>query len=99
MNQMVFSAAMQPQSFLSRFEVCNTRDLGKAQEWGERIFCENNLRSRDAKEKVDTRIYYRNLGRIGLGRMTYGGDVIIESNLGCCVVVHMPIYGQEMVSC
>lgn len=97
MNQLMFSESMKPERVMSRFELCSTKDLNVAREWGEKIFCENKLRSRDASDKVDTRIYYRNLGNVGLGRMTYGGDVTIESELGSFILVQMPIYGNETV--
>ncbi|MNF24636.1 Regulatory protein PchR [compost metagenome] len=100
MEHLAFSAATPPESVLSRFEVCHTQDLDEARQWGERIFCENRLRSLDTKGTVDTRIYYRRIGGVGIGRMSYGGDVSIEPGvLGSFALIQMPIRGQELIRC
>ncbi|SDI13481.1 AraC family transcriptional regulator [Pseudomonas panipatensis] len=98
MESLYFSPAVPPDVVLSRFEVCRTRDLDEARHWGERIFCANRLRSLDAKGSVNTRIYYRRLGGIGIGRMSYGGDISIDpGQLETFSLIQMPIRGQERI--
>ncbi len=98
MDRLNFSPAVPPDVVLSRYEVCRTHDLEEARQWGERIFCENRLRSLDTKGSVNTRIYYKRLGGIGIGRMSYGGDVTIEpGELDSFALVQMPICGQELI--
>lgn len=98
MQNLVFAAATPPETVLSRFEVCRTRDIDEASQWGERIFCANRLRNLSTKSAVDTSIYYRRLGGIGIGRMTYGGDVTIEPGvLDSFALIQMPIRGQELI--
>lgn len=98
MGNLVFAAATPPQAVLSRFEVCRTQDIDEASQWGERIFCANRLRNLDTKSAVDTSIYYRRLGGIGIGRMSYGGDITIEPGvLDSFALVQMPIRGQEVI--
>ncbi|MDH4555609.1 AraC family transcriptional regulator [Pseudomonas sp. BN417] len=98
MEHLAFSAATPPEVVLSRFEVCHTQDLDEARRWGENIFCANRLRSLDAKGAVDTRIFYRRLGGIGIGRMSYGGDITIEPGvMESFALIQMPIRGQEMI--
>ena len=98
MDRLSFSPAVSPDVVLSRFEVCQTHDLEEARLWGERIFCQNRLRSLDTKGSVHTRIYYKRLGSIGIGRMGYGGDVTIEpGDLESFALVQMPIHGQELI--
>jgi AraC-like DNA-binding protein len=100
MENLVFSTATPPEAVLSRFEVCHTQDLEEARKWGERIFCENRLRSLDTRSAVRTRIFYRRVGGIGIGRMSYGGEVTIEPGvLGSFALVQMPIRGQELITC
>ena len=71
MKNLVFAATTPPETVLSRFEVCRTQDIEEATQWGERIFCANRLRSMSSKGAVNTSIYYRRLGGIGIGRMSY----------------------------
>ncbi|MNZ34165.1 Regulatory protein PchR [compost metagenome] len=98
MEHLAFLSATPPDAVLSRFEVCSTRDLEEARRWGERIFCQNRLRRLDARGAVDTRIYYRRLGGIGIGRMSYGGDITIEPGvMEEFALIQMPIRGQEMI--
>ncbi|WP_375741397.1 AraC family transcriptional regulator [Pseudomonas boanensis] len=98
MECLSFSTAVPPDAVLSRFELCRTRDLDEARLWGERIFCENRLRSLSAKGSINTRIYYRKLGGVGIGRMSYGGDISIEPVvLDTFALIQMPIRGQELI--
>lgn len=98
MQNLVFAAATPPETVLSRFEVCRTQDIEEASKWGERIFCANRLRSLDIKGAVNTSIYYRRLGGIGIGRMSYGGDITIEPGvLDSFALIQMPIRGQELI--
>ncbi len=98
MENLVFSGTTPPESVLSRFEVCRTNDLEEARLWGERNFCANRLRHLDGKGPVDARIYYRRLGGVGIGRLSYGGDISIEPGvLESFALIQMPIRGQEMI--
>lgn len=98
MENLVFAATTPPETVLSRFEVCRTQDIEEATQWGERIFCANRLRSMSSKGAVNTSIYYRRLGGIGIGRMSYGGDITIEPGvLDSFALIQMPIRGQEMI--
>ncbi|MCL6693008.1 AraC-type DNA-binding protein [Pseudomonas citronellolis] len=100
MERLFFSPAVPPDVVLSRYEVCRTQDLEEARKCGERIFCENRLSSLDANSSLNTRIYYRRLGSIGMGRMSYGGDITIEpGELDTFTLVQMPICGQEQIEC
>ena len=94
-----FSALTPPESALEKFMVCRTQDLDEARQWGERLFCENRLWYQGRQTSVDTKIYYRNLGSMGLGRMSYGGSVIIDPGVfETFFLVMMPIRGQEVIS-
>ncbi|HEY9212826.1 MAG TPA: hypothetical protein VIQ29_08220, partial [Ancylobacter sp.] len=98
MQSLAFSTATPPGAVLANFEVCHTQDLEEARRWGERIFCENRLRHQDRQAPVDTRIYYRRLGGIGVGRMSYGSDITIDPGvLDTFSLVMMPIRGQEVI--
>ncbi len=80
------------------FERFQTRDIEEARLWGARVFCENELSSLDAHSPVDARMYYRSLGGIGIGRMSYGGEVtIIPSQFDTFYLVQMPLRGGECI--
>src|SRR5690554_2724198 len=98
MQQLSFSPVTPPEAVLARYEICRTQNLEEARQWGERIFCENDLYSLDSKGSVNTRIFYRKVGGIGIGRMSYGGNVIIEPGvLDTFALIQMPIRGQEQI--
>lgn len=82
------------------FEYFATQDLEEARGWGTRVFCENDLRSLDAKRSVNARMYYRKLKGIGIGRMSYGGEVTIDPGLlDSFYLIQMPLHGAERVEC
>ncbi|WP_422422430.1 AraC family transcriptional regulator [Pseudomonas sp. GZD-222] len=98
MEQLSFRPVTPPEAVLSRYEICRTHDLEEARQWGEKIFCENHLCSVDSQGSVNTRIYYRRLGGIGIGRMSYGGAVTIKPGvLDTFALIQMPIYGEELI--
>ena len=66
MQQLSFSPVTPPEAVLARYEICRTQNLEEARQWGERIFCENDLYSLDSKGSVNTRIFYRKVGGIGI---------------------------------
>ncbi|ANQ85157.1 AraC family transcriptional regulator [Azoarcus olearius] len=83
---------------MASFERFHTRDIEEARRWGTRVFCENQLRSLDARKPVDARMYYRKLKGIGIGRMSYGGEVTIDpGQLDTFYLVQMPLCGGERV--
>lgn len=98
MEQLSFRPVTPPEAVLSRYEICSTHDLEEARHWGEKIFCENYLCRVDSKGSVNTRIYYRRVGGIGIGRMSYGGAVTIKPGvLDTFALIQMPICGQEFI--
>ena len=98
MEQLNFGSVMPPNAVLARYEVCRTNDLEEARYYGEKILCQNRLYTLDAKGAFNTEIYYRRVGGIGIGRMSYGGDVTIKP--GCFenfILLQMPIRGEERI--
>lgn len=85
---------------MGSFERFQTRDLEEARSWGTRVFCENNLRSLDSRKPINARMYYRRMNGIGVGRMSYGGEVTIEPGvLDSFYLIQMPLCGSERIEC
>lgn len=98
MKQLNFKAVTPPESVLSRYEVCRTSDLEEARSGAEKILCQNNLYSLETKSSINTSIYYRKLGGIGLGRMSYGGEIIVKPGIfEDFILLQMPIRGEERI--
>jgi len=98
MEQLSFRPVTPPETVLARYELCRTHDLEEARQWGEKIFCENRLCAVDSKGALNTRIYYRRIGSIGIGRMSYGGAVTIRPDvMENFALVQMPIRGEERI--
>jgi AraC-like DNA-binding protein len=83
---------------MPNFERFHTRDIEEARLWGVRVFCENELLSLDTRSQVDARMSYRKLGGIGIGRISYGGEVTISpSQFDTFYLVQMPLSGGECI--
>ncbi|WP_293030368.1 AraC family transcriptional regulator [Pandoraea sp.] len=79
-------------------ELFLTRDIEQARQWGTRTFCENELRNIDVRGELNARLLYRRYGSIGIGRMTYGGDVTIRPNtFDDFYLVQVPLSGGERI--
>lgn len=78
MDQLNFRPVTPPESVLSRFQICRTSNIEEARLSAEKILCQNNLYTLETKSILNTSIYYRKLNGIGIGRMSYGGDVTIK---------------------
>lgn len=98
MEQLSFCPVTPPEAVLARYEVCRTRDVEEARYWGGKIFCENHICNLDTKSTLNTRIFYRKVGGIGIGRMSYGANVTIKPDvLDTFALIQMPIRGQEKI--
>lgn len=98
MEQLSFRPVTPPEAVLARYELCRTHDLEEARQWGEKIFCENRLCTVESQGAVNARIFYRRIGSIGIGRMSYGGAVTIKPDgMENFALIQMPIYGEERI--
>lgn len=98
MKQLHFKPVTPPETVLSRYEVCRTSDLEEARASAEKILCQNNLYTLDTKGSLNTSIYYRKMGGVGLGRMSYGGEVTVKPGVfEDFILLQMPIRGEERV--
>lgn len=80
-------------------ELFRTRDIEQARDWGTRTFCENDLRNIDVRGEVDARLMYRKYGSMGIGRMSYGGEVRIRpTTFDDFYLVQVPLSGGEHIT-
>lgn len=87
-----------PRAFLSRHTVFTTRDVDEARFQGANVFCDHRLRVLDAGSRIDAYMYLRRFRGVGVGRMSYGGNVSIEPGcLDSFLLVQMPLCGQERI--
>jgi AraC-like DNA-binding protein len=97
MGRDIFPSLTPADSVLSGYGLCKTGNIEEAIAVGERIFCKNKVYSKDPR--FNTRINYRRAGGLGVGRMTYGGETIIEpEEMHSFALVQIPIRGRELVS-
>lgn len=96
MEHLQFPAPISAHQVLSQFETFRTSDVEEARNWGTRVFCENRLRFLGHQDRLDAYMYYRRLGGVGVGRMSYGGDILIDpGKLDSFLLIQMPISGHE----
>lgn len=60
---------------LSRYALFHTEDMDEARRRGADVFCDHRLDFAGSSRAFDARMCFRRLRGIGVGRMTYGGDV------------------------
>lgn len=76
----------------------HTRDLQEARAWGASVFCDHELASLDAHTPVDARLCYQRLGGIGIGGISYGGEVTIHpSSFDSFYLIQVPLRGAERI--
>lgn len=80
-------------------ELFRTRDIEQARVWGARTFCDNELRKIDVRGGLDARLMYRKYGAVGIGRMSYGGEIRIRpATFDDFYLVQMPLTGGEHIT-
>lgn len=83
---------------LSRYALFHTEDMDEARRRGADVFCDHRLDFAGSSRAFDARMCFRRLRGIGVGRMTYGGDVAIEpGRLEGFTLVQMPLSGHERI--
>lgn len=98
MAHCIFPSVTPADSVLSAYGLCQTSDVEEARSIGEHIFCKNTIYSRDAQ--FNTRVNYRRAGNLGVGRMTYGGETIIDPDvMESFALIQIPIRGREFIEC
>lgn len=97
MNQLKFSPVTPPDAVLSNYEVCRSSDVEEVRSTGTNILCENELS--DCNKGLDASIYYRKVGNLGFGRISYGADITISPSIfEDFLLIQMPIRGVENVT-
>ncbi len=99
MNQLKFNPVTPPEVVLSNYEVCRSNDLEEVRLSAAEILCENELKLSNANKSVDASIFYRKLGGIGVGRISYGAEVTISPVVfEDFLLIQMPIRGVEKIT-
>lgn len=84
----------------SPFEGCPSlasRDLDEVRDNITRVFCAHRLQVATAGQRLDTRLSYRPLERIGLGCLSYGATVDIDPGSLPFYLLQWPTRGGEIV--
>lgn len=83
---------------LARHPHLVSKDLDEVRHEGGRIFCDHDLRVVGPRQALDTRLYYRQLRHIGLGRLSYGATVDIDPGaLDRFYLMQWPLRGSETI--
>lgn len=83
---------------LARYPHLVSQDLDEVRQQGGRVFCEHDLRVVGPRQVLDTRLYYRPLRHIGLGRLSYGATVDIDPGaLDRFYLMQWPLRGAETI--
>lgn len=99
MEKLNFGPAITPESVLSDYEICRSSDVEEVRSTGTKILCENDLKLSGYSNALDASIYYRKVGGIGIGRMSYGTEItVIPDIFEDFLLLQMPIRGCEKIS-
>lgn len=83
---------------LANHQLFRTSDLDEAKDQVSRVFCNHGLRTVGRDQHIDAEMYYRKIRGIGIGRMRYGANVVIDpGRLESFALIQMPISGLETV--
>lgn len=107
MNRISFSTGVVPELLLSNYQVCHSNNLEEVRSSGTKILCENDLRINDISSGLDASFYYRKIGDVGVGRISYGGDITIRPAIfEDFLLIQIPIrvceyveLGQQKILC
>lgn len=79
-------------------DALQTHDLEEARRWGVKVFCESSLFTTTAQQRLNARLFNRNVRGMGFGRIAYGGDVIIDpGRLDSFFLFQLPLSGRELI--
>lgn len=83
---------------LARHPHLVSQDLDEVRHEGGRVFCDHDLRVVGPRQALDTRLYYRQLRHVGLGRLSYGATVDIDPGaLDRFYLMQWPLKGSETI--
>ena len=99
MNHLKFSPITSPELVLSNYEVCRSSDIEEVRSSAANILCENELKLSGCNKGLDASMFYRKVGNIGLGRMSYGAEITISPVVfEDFLLIQMPIRGFEKIA-
>lgn len=99
MNNLQFSPVKSPEVVLSNYEVCRSNDLDEVRSSAAKILCENELKLGSYNKGLDASFFYRKVGGIGVGRISYGAEIMISPVVfEDFLLIQMPIRGFERIT-
>jgi AraC-like DNA-binding protein len=99
MNNLQFSPVTSPEVVLSNYEVCRSNDLDEVRSSAAKILCENELKLGGCNKELDASFFYRKVGSIGVGRISYGAEITITPVVfEDFLLIQMPIRGMERIT-
>jgi AraC-like DNA-binding protein len=94
-----FGSVVTPELVLSDYEVCRSKDVEEVRSVGTQILCENDLKLRGSNKHLDASVYYRKVGHVGVGRMSYGAEVTVNPAIfEDFLLIQMPVRGFEKIT-
>lgn len=99
MNHLQFTPVTPPELVLSNYEVCRSSDIEEVRSSGANILCKNELKLSGYNKGLNASIYYRKVGGIGVGRISYGAEITISPvAFEDFLLIQMPIRGFERIT-
>lgn len=97
MQDLIGNSKMSSELLLANYEVCHSKNIDEIIDSGKEILCDNNLKI-NKSNNLDAHMFYRKIGGVGIGRIKYGCDVIIEP----CIfenfyLIQIPLSGHEEI--
>lgn len=98
MSNLSFGPVITPDSVLSDYEVCRSKDVDEVRSAGAKILCYNDLQFNSYSKHLDASIFYRKVGGVGIGRMSYGAEVTVNPAIfEDFLLMQMPVRGFEKI--
>lgn len=98
MEKLNFGIGITPELVLSDYEVCRSSDIEEIRLSGEKILCANDLKLSNSNTSLNASFYYRKIGNIGVGRISYGGEITVSPVIfEDFLLIQIPIRGFERI--
>ncbi|WP_171262900.1 AraC family transcriptional regulator [Acinetobacter sp. ANC 4169] len=99
MQKLSFDTGVAPELVLSNYEVCHSSDIEEIRSSGAKMLCANDLRVESVASSLNAQFFYRKIGNIGVGRMSYGGEITIQPAVfEDFFLIQIPIRGFERIT-
>lgn len=98
MEDLSFNINIKPELVLSNYRIFESSDMDEVRSSAARVLCANDLKLDSSNKILNASLYYRKVGGVGFGRLSYGTEVAISPVVfEDFILIQIPIRGSEKI--